>query len=313
MAQREFRQIYPQPGWVEHDPEEIWQTQLATAREALAKAGITAATGRAIGITNQRETTVVWNRRTGQPVHHAIVWQDRRGEPLCAQLREQGHAEAIRRKHRPGGRRLFLGTKLRWILDHVPGAHIAAARGELAFGTMDSWLLWKLTGGRRACHRREQCRAHHAVRHPPQRGTTSCWPCCTCPPSAAARGAPQQPCLRRDRCRACWARPIPDRRHGGRPAERAVRPGLLLAPGMAKNTYGTGCFMLMHTGDPVPTSQQRPDHHRAAQPGRHARVCAGGQRVHRRRRGAVAARRPARHPAAARCRRWPKACPTAAA
>ena len=102
MAQREFRQIYPQPGWVEHDPEEIWQSQLATAREVLAQAGITAAQVKAIGITNQRETTVVWNRRTGQAIHNAIVWQDRRGEPLCAQLRAQGHAEAIQRSTGPG-------------------------------------------------------------------------------------------------------------------------------------------------------------------------------------------------------------------
>ncbi len=148
MAQREFRQIYPQPGWVEHDPEDLWQTQLATAQEALAKASITAAQVKAIGITNQRETTVVWNRRTGRPIHNAIVWQDRRGEPLCAQLRDQSHAEAIRRSTGLVVDAYFSATKIRWILDHVPGAHIAAAHGDLAFGTVDSWLLWKLTGGR---------------------------------------------------------------------------------------------------------------------------------------------------------------------
>ena len=148
MAQREFRQIFPQPGWVEHDPEEIWQSQLATAREALASARLGAGDIAAIGITNQRETTVVWNRRTGQPVCNAIVWQDRRGEPLCAQLRAQGHAETIRHSTGLVVDSYFSATKVRWILDHVNGAHIAAAKGELAFGTIDSWLMWKLTNGR---------------------------------------------------------------------------------------------------------------------------------------------------------------------
>ena len=148
MAQREFTQIYPKPGWVEHDPNEIWTSQLATANEALARAGVTAGDLAAIGITNQRETTLVWNRRTGAPIHNAIVWQDRRGEPLCAQLRAQGLAEPIRRSTGLVIDAYFSATKLRWILDHVSGAHIAAAHGELAFGTIDSWLLWKLTCGR---------------------------------------------------------------------------------------------------------------------------------------------------------------------
>jgi glycerol kinase len=147
MSQREFRQIFPQPGWVEHDAEEIWQTQLATAREALAQAGIPAAAVAAIGITNQRETTVLWNRRTGQPLHHAIVWQDRRGEPLCAQLRADGLAPHIRQATGVVVDSYFSATKLRWLLDQVPGAREMAQRGELAFGTVDSWLLWKLTGG----------------------------------------------------------------------------------------------------------------------------------------------------------------------
>ncbi|HYF20890.1 MAG TPA: FGGY family carbohydrate kinase, partial [Ramlibacter sp.] len=147
MAQRELPQIYAQPGWVEHDPMEIWRGQLATAQEALAKAGITARDIAALGITNQRETAVVWNRRTGQPIHHAIVWQDRRGEPLCAQLREQGHAALIQSRTGLLIDSYFSGTKIRWLLDHVPGAREQAERGELAFGTIDSWLLWQLTGG----------------------------------------------------------------------------------------------------------------------------------------------------------------------
>jgi hypothetical protein len=147
MAQREFRQIYPQPGWVEHDPLELWETQLATAREVLAKAGLAAADIASIGITNQRETTVVWNRRTGQPVHNAIVWQDRRAEPTCADLRTRGLAGTFQRKTGLVLDAYFSGTKLKWILDHVDGARDAAGRGELAFGTVDSWLLWQLTRG----------------------------------------------------------------------------------------------------------------------------------------------------------------------
>ena len=147
MAQRELRQIFPQPGWVEHDPKEIWATQLATAREALAKAGIAAGEVASIGITNQRETTVVWNRATGEPVCNAIVWQDRRAEPTCAALRERGLEATFRAKTGLIVDAYFSGTKLKWILDHVPGARIAAQRGELAFGTVDSWLMWQLTGG----------------------------------------------------------------------------------------------------------------------------------------------------------------------
>src|SRR5437773_1634379 len=147
MAQREFRQIYPQPGWVEHDPKEIWASQLVTAQEALAKAGIGAADVAAIGITNQRETTVVWNRRTGEPVYNAIVWQDRRAEPTCAGLRERGLEETFRNKTGLILDAYFSGTKLKWILDNVAGARDAAQRGELAFGTVDTWLMWHLTGG----------------------------------------------------------------------------------------------------------------------------------------------------------------------
>ena len=141
QAQQELPQIYPQPGWVEHDPMLIWRTQLATARQALAQAGIAARDVRALGITNQRETTVLWNRKTGEPVHHAIVWQDRRAEPACAQLRAQGHADAIQAKTGLLIDAYFSGTKRQWLLDNVPGARAAAERGELAFGTVDSWLI----------------------------------------------------------------------------------------------------------------------------------------------------------------------------
>jgi glycerol kinase len=211
MAQREFTQIFPQPGWVEHNPEEIWATQLATAQEAIARAGISARDIAAIGITNQRETTVVWNRRTGLPIHNAIVWQDRRGEPLCAQLREQGHAAQIQQSTGLVVDSYFSATKIRWMLDHVSGAHIAAAHGDLAFGTIDSWLLYKLPD------------SLLPTVHPSSHvfGTTDAALLGAAIPVAGLAGDQQSALFGQ----ACFK------------------------PGLAKNTYGTGCFMLMHTGD----------------------------------------------------------------
>ncbi len=147
VAQQEFRQIFPQPGWVEHDAVEIWATQSGVLHEALAKAGIGARDIAAIGITNQRETTVLWDRATGRPVAHAIVWQDRRTAPLCDALRAAGHAAMIGRKTGLVLDAYFSGTKLKWLLDNVAGARERAARGELAFGTIDTWLVWNLTRG----------------------------------------------------------------------------------------------------------------------------------------------------------------------
>jgi glycerol kinase len=252
MAQREFRQIYPQPGWVEHDPEEIWQSQLATARDALAQAGISAAQVKAIGITNQRETTVVWNRRTGQPIHNAIVWQDRRGEPLCAQLRSHGHAETIRQSTGLVVDAYFSATKIRWLLDHVNGAHIAAAHGDLAFGTIDSWLLWKLTGGR--VHATDVSNAartmlfdirhnvwdHELLKllHVPD----SLLP--TVHPSSHVYGETDADLL---------GAAIPVAGMAG-DQQSALFGQACFSAGLAKNTYGTGCFMLMHTGERFRTS-----------------------------------------------------------
>lgn len=251
-AQLELPQIYPRPGWVEHDPCEIWRTQLATAREALAKAGLVAADIRALGITNQRETTVVWNRATGQPIHHAIVWQDRRAEPLCAQLREAGHADTIQRKTGLLIDAYFSGTKLRWILDNVNGARAAAERGELAFGTVDSWLIWQLTGGRR--HVTDVSNASRTMLFNVH---TNQWdddllalleiPRALMPevlPSAADFGRTAAEVL------------------GGEIAiggvagdqQSALFGQACFSAGMAKNTYGTGCFMLMHTGGVFQTS-----------------------------------------------------------
>src|SRR5262249_17864354 len=147
LAQKEFRQLYPQAGWVEHDPQEIWSAQLEVARQALAQAGLTARDVTAIGITNQRETTVIWDRKTGQPIHNAIVWQDRRTARFCDELKRAGRGALIARKSGLVIDAYFSGSKLRWLLDNVPGARQRAERGELAFGTIDTWLIWQLTKG----------------------------------------------------------------------------------------------------------------------------------------------------------------------
>jgi glycerol kinase len=248
LAQREFRQIFPQPGWVEHDANEIWDSQLAVAREALAKAGLKAGDIRALGITNQRETTLLWNRRTGEPIAHAIVWQDRRGEPLCAQLRAQdGMAEQVQRSTGLRIDAYFSATKIRWLLDHVPGAHIAAAHGELAFGTIDSWLIWKLTGGR--VHATDVSNASRtmlfdirhnvwdtallAALHVPQSLLPKVYP------SAHVFGEAEPGLL---------GGPIAIAGVAGDQQSALFGQGCF-REGLAKNTYGTGCFMLMHLGE----------------------------------------------------------------
>jgi glycerol kinase len=252
MAQQEFRQIYPQPGWVEHDPEEIWASQLATAREALAKAGITAAELKAIGITNQRETTVVWNRRTGRAVHNAIVWQDRRAEPLCAQLREQGLEPQVRETTGLVIDAYFSGTKIRWILDHAPGAHIAAAQGELAFGTVDSWLLWKLTGGR--VHATDVSNASRTmlfdIRH--NRWDHALLGALHVPDSLLPQVFPSSH-LFGESDAALLGAAVPIAGIAG-DQQSALFGQACFKAGLAKNTYGTGCFMLMHTGAAFRTS-----------------------------------------------------------
>jgi glycerol kinase len=246
MAQREFRQIYPQPGWVEHGPCEIWDTQLATAREALAGAGLTGRDIRAIGITNQRETTVVWNRRTGEPIHNAIVWQDRRGEPLCARLRADGLAPAIRHATGLVVDSYFSATKVRWLLDSVPNAHVLAAHGELAFGTIDSWLLWKLTGGR--VHATDVTNASRTmlfdIRH--QRWDTQLLAALHVPASVLPTVHPSSHVFGETEPHLFGAA-VPVAGMAG-DQQSALFGQACLRPGLAKNTYGTGCFMLMHSG-----------------------------------------------------------------
>ena len=244
QAQREFTQHFPQPGWVEHDPMEIWDSQLAVAREALARSGLQPADIAAIGITNQRETTVLWNRRTGQPIHNAIVWQDRRAEPLCAQLRAQGLGDAVRASTGLIIDPYFSGTKIRWLLDHVNGAHIAAAQGDLAFGTVDSWLLWQLTGGH--VHATDVSNAARTmlfdIRH-------NVWDhellkALHVPDSVLPQVHPSSHVFGET---TLLGGRIPIAGMAG-DQQSALFGQACFTPGLAKNTYGTGCFMLMHTG-----------------------------------------------------------------
>ena len=253
LAQQELPQIYPEPGWVEHDPMKIWHSQLATARQALGKAGLQASDIRALGITNQRETTVVWNRTTGQPIHNAIVWQDRRGETTCAQLRAQGKQALIQSRAGLLIDAYFSGTKLKWLLDNVPGARAQAERGELAFGTIDSWLIWQLTGG--AVHATDVSNASRTMLFDVH---TNQWdaellhlldiPVSLMPevkPSSAHYGDVQPELL---------GQPI---LIGGVAGDQqsALFGQACFKAGMAKNTYGTGCFLLMHTGTHFQTSR----------------------------------------------------------
>jgi glycerol kinase len=252
MAQRELPQIFPQPGWVEHDPMEIWHGQLATAREALAKVKIKAKDIAAIGITNQRETTVVWNRKTGLPIHNAIVWQDRRAEPTCVQLREQGLAQTIQQKTGLLIDAYFSGTKLKWILDNVPNARAQAKRGELAFGTIDSWLIWQLTQG--AVHATDVSNASRTMLFNIR---TNKWDAellkiVDIPAELLPSVQPSSSIFGEVIADILGARiPI-----GGVAGDQqsALFGQACFKSGMAKNTYGTGCFMLMHAGDIFQTS-----------------------------------------------------------
>ena len=247
MAQREFRQHYPRPGWVEHDPMEIWHSQLETAREALQRAGLQAGDIRSIGITNQRETTLVWERRSGRPIHPAIVWQDRRAEPLCAQLREAGHGDWVRERTGLVIDAYFSATKIRWLLDEVPGARAAAERGELAFGTVDSWLLWQLTGGR--VHATDVSNAARTLLLDirTQRWDDELLALFDIPASLLPEVRPSS---------HVFGETLPELLGASVPVggmagdqQSALFGQACLSPGQAKNTYGTGCFMLMHAGE----------------------------------------------------------------
>jgi len=246
IAQRELTQIYPQPGWVEHDPMEIWSSQLATAHEVLAKAKLKASDIHAVGITNQRETTVLWNRKTGQPVHHAIVWQDRRAEPLCAKLREDGMTGIIQEKTGLVIDAYFSGTKLRWLLDNVPGARAAAERGELAFGTVDSWLIWQLTGGKQHVSDVSNASRTMLFNVHTHQWDADLLQALDIPASLMPQVKPSSAHFA-DTGAGLFDRPLPIGGVAG-DQQSALFGQACFEAGMAKNTYGTGCFLLMHTG-----------------------------------------------------------------
>jgi len=252
-AAQEYPQIYPQPGWVEHDPEAIWESQLATAKHALAQAKAPLDQIAAIGITNQRETTVLWERATGKPVHHAIVWQDRRTAPLCAELRQEGMADYVRDHTGLVIDPYFSAGKLHWLLEHVPDARARAERGELAFGTVDSFLMWRLSGGR--LHVTDVSNASRTMLFDIHRLD---WdetllqrldiPRAVLPevrPSSAVYGETDPSLLGR-------AFPLA----GAAGDQQAATFGQSCwTTGLAKNTYGTGCFLLLNTGDQAPVSK----------------------------------------------------------
>src|SRR5262245_52498562 len=252
-AQQEFRQIFPAPGWVEHDPEEIWTTTVATARAALAKADVTAADVAGIGITNQRETTIVWERATGKPIHNAIVWQDRRTADACAALRDAGHEPDIAQKTGLVLDPYFSATKIAWILDHVAGAREAAASGKLAFGTVDSFLLWRLTGG--AVHATDATNAARTLLLDIRRGA---WddallelfrvPQALLPEVRDSSGEFGTTPL--------FGGAINILGIAGDQQAATVGQGCFV-PGMMKSTYGTGAFALLNTGSEPVASRNR--------------------------------------------------------
>ena len=264
MAQHEFRQIYPQPGWVEHDPRDLWQTQLETAREALAKAGLSARDIRAVGITNQRETTVVWNRRTGEPVYNAIVWQDRRAEATCAALRDAGLTPVVQEKTGLRIDAYFSGTKLKWILDQVPGARAQAEAGELAFGTVDSWLIWQLTKGRTHVTDHSNAARTMLFNIHTQNWDTELLRALDIPAAMMPRSLPSSAPF--GEVDPAWlGAPLVIGGVAG-DQQSALFGQACFSAGMAKNTYGTGCFMLMHTGERFQISQNGLITTAAAQP-----------------------------------------------
>jgi glycerol kinase len=255
VAQKEFEQIFPQAGWVEHNPVEIWQTQLETAREALTKAGLNAQDIGAIGITNQRETTLLWDRKNGAPVHNAIVWQDRRTASFCDSLKQAGHGPLIQQKTGLVIDAYFSGSKLRWLLDNVPGARQRAERGELAFGNVDTWLVWNLTGG--ALHVTDPSNASRTMLYDLHSGSWS-------DEMLAILGVPRAVLPDIKSSSEVYGESLANLLGGAVPIagiagdqQAALFGQGCFSRGLAKNTYGTGCFMLMNIGNtPAPSKHQ---------------------------------------------------------
>ncbi|MDF3414785.1 glycerol kinase GlpK [Sulfitobacter sp. M57] len=254
-AQQEFPQHFPQSGWVEHDPRDLWNTTVQTCRDAIAKAGLNAADITAIGITNQRETTVVWDAKTGDPVYNAIVWQDRRTADYCRSLRDAGHDTMITAKTGLLADPYFSGTKLKWVLDNVEGARERAQKGELLFGTVDSFLIWKLTNG--AAHVTDATNAARTLLYDIHKGRWSQTIC-------DLFNIPMQMLPEVKDCEADFGTTAPEHIGAALPIlgvagdQQAAAIGqACFKPGMLKSTYGTGCFALLNTGDTPVTSSNR--------------------------------------------------------
>src|SRR5579871_2994630 len=246
VAQQEFPQHFPASGWVEHDPDDIWNSTIAVCRDALKKAGLTAKDIAAIGITNQRETTLVWDRATGKAVHRAIVWQDRRTADVCARLKEEGHEPAISAKTGLIIDPYFSGTKVAWILDNVPGARARAERGELLFGTVDCYLLWRLTGGK--VHATDATNASRTLLFNIHTGA---WD----DDLSKLLGVPRAMLPEVNDCSHRFGETVPELFDGAIAVagiagdQQAATIGqACFSPGMIKSTYGTGCFALLNTG-----------------------------------------------------------------
>ena len=247
VAQKEFTQFFPKPGWVEHDAEEIWSTQLEVAQEAMKNLGVTAADIAAIGITNQRETTIVWDKNTGEPIHHAIVWQCRRTSEYCDSLKEKGLVDKIRSKTGLVIDAYFSGTKVRWLLENVPGAREKAEKGELLFGTVETWLIWKLTKGK--VHVTDYSNASRTMLFNINelKWDDEILAELNIPKSMLPEAKPSS-CVYGEADPQFFGGPI---KIGGAAGDQqaALFGQTCFTPGEAKNTYGTGCFLLMNTGE----------------------------------------------------------------
>jgi glycerol kinase len=251
IAQQEFRQIFPKPGWVEHDPEEIWATQLGVLQRVIVENAIEAKSIAAIGITNQRETTVIWNRKTGQPIYNAIVWQDKRTAPICEELKQKNLTDYVRDTTGLVIDSYFSGTKIKWILDSVEGARQQAERGELAFGTIDTWLIWKLTNGK--SHVTDYSNASRTMifNIKDLKWDERMLKELNIPKSILPDVKPSANLF------GTWRADNTDIPIAGVAGDQqaALFGQACFEPGMAKNTYGTGCFMLMNTGTTIQQSK----------------------------------------------------------
>jgi len=254
VAQKEFTQIFPKPGWVEHHPEEIWSSQLEVAREVVARANIHPSDVTAIGITNQRETTVVWDKISGQPVYNAIVWQDRRTAAICDELKSQGLEDYVRQNTGLVIDAYFSGTKVKWILDHVPGAREKAENGQLLFGTIDTWLIWKLTGGK--VHATDYSNASRTLMYNiiSLKWDETLLQALSVPAAMLPEVRPSSGSFGHTHPDVFFDLEVPVSGVAG-DQQAALFGQACFEPGMAKNTYGTGCFMLLNTGtEPVHSS-----------------------------------------------------------